>query len=132
MVVIDFNFNKHSEHIEAWLIGHKMNPRLFLETPDSGSIVYDDEGFIAAGFLRHQEACHDLFLDGLIANPESSGKRRYRAIDAVVEHLIQKAKRAGARKILAYSKDAGTLKRSLRHGFQVLPHVMIALNLKGE
>lgn len=128
MEVIPFN-ETHLIHLDEWLKGHKLDSSLIYEIPKIGFIAHESDIFYAAGFIRRLEACDSALLDGLIANPKTFGKARYRAIDLVVQALSKKAKELKLKQLLAYSVDKATIKRSVRHGFKKLQHTVIALNL---
>lgn len=98
------------------------------EMPRIGYMAHVDGNPIAAGFLRYVEGGFAL-LDGLVTNPDSPGEFRNIAIDAVVSRLLKKAKSAGILKVTAYTKDAGTLLRSVNHGFVSVPHTVIIADL---
>lgn len=124
-----FHPETHRQVLCDWFFEYQFNvSKLFEGLPKLGRLVFDEEGAIAAAFLRKMEGNYYL-LDGLIADPKSSGKRRYRALDLAVEAVIREAKRKKCSRILAYSEDTGTLKRSLRHGFYTLPDTLICLAL---
>lgn len=121
MIVVPIQ-KEHVEVIHGWFDFYKI-PR----TPiPSVGFIAEEDGLIAAAFLRKIEGGFGLF-DGLIANPESSGKRRSLALDAVVQRLKEEAARLEITKILAYSSDKAVVRRSLKHGFEMQPDVFIAL-----
>lgn len=105
-----------------------MDPNLIHQLPEFGFIAHENGVHYAAGFLRRIEGSRLAQLDGLIANPLFLNKTRSAALDLIVIALKQKAQGLGLEGILSYTKDRATLKRSVRHGFSVLPHVAIALN----
>lgn len=129
MEVIPFDPNQHFIFLDEWISGHGLDSKLLYEIPKIGFLAKEGDIYCAAGFIRTIEACKLALLDGLIANPKTFGKMRYRAIDLVVEALHQKAKELKLESLLAYSVDKATLKRSVKHGFVKLPHTVIALNL---
>lgn len=128
MNVVKYNKALHGQILDTWFIARGMNS--VIETlPEIGFVASDDTDFIAASFLRRVEGDYCLF-DGLVTNPMLAPFRRHLGIEAVVERLIIEAKELKMRKILAYSIDAGTLKRSVHHGFVHLPHTLIVLDLE--
>lgn len=127
--VIPFEWKDHFFIIKNWLHDHGLGEHILRELPKIGAIAFDSEGPVAACFLRKIESCNYALVDGLISDPKSSGKRRYYALNAVSAYIIGKAKEIGMKQILAYTEDAGTLKRSKGFSFAELPHTMMVLNL---
>lgn len=128
-MIVAFDPVKHGEALKEWLMFYDLPKTHFDEIPEIGFMAEDEDGFIAAGFIRKIENCSLALIDGLIANPESLGKRRYHAIDQVVEKLIEFSKSAGLKQLIGFSVDAGTIKRSIKHGFRGIVHAPIALDL---
>lgn len=114
--------------LKGWLKNYDKTSDLADELPDIGLMVTDEDGKIAAGFLRRVEGGFFL-MDSLIANPESSGKRRYQAIDLLVQGLLAKARELGLKKVLAFTRERAILKRSVKHGFRILDHVVIGISI---
>lgn len=108
----------HSHVIEAWLQSRQMDEKIIHQLPRAGWIVFDGEEPLAAGFLRMMEGGYAM-IDGLISNPPQGlgNRRRSQALDLITERMISEGKILGLKKILAFSGDRATLKRSLRHGF---------------
>lgn len=125
-----FSMEDHGEEFARWLSFYNRPLSFMNQIPCMGFIVEDDEGLIAAAFLRKIEGCGAALFDGLIANPQSSGKRRYFAIDLLSREALRGAKDGGFQSVIAFSVDKGTLKRSIKHGFRRLPHDLITLDLK--
>lgn len=129
MKVHPYERREHFTHLEEWVHGWTLPETVLKEIPKYGFVASEKGIVYAAAFLRLVEKTNTVLLDGLIANPKTSGKARYHALNRVVEACIDKAKFFGSHQILAYSVDVGTLKRSLRFGFQAMPHQMIVLRL---
>lgn len=89
---------------------HYMN-----ELPKLGYVVYEEDAFIAAGFLRKCEGGHAL-LDSYITNPAMPSAIRDKALDMITEKLLKWGDANGLRQIITMSLDENTLKRSQRHG----------------
>jgi len=99
------------------------------ELTRTGFIAFDEQDEpVAAAFLRQIEGGMGLF-DGLISNGHMTADLRDAGLDAVVLALIARARELNITRIMAFSEDEGTLKRSLRHGFVHLKHTTIALKL---
>lgn len=127
MDVLPFKSELHAQIIDTWLVAHGKS-KLSDGLPSIGFIAFLESEPVAASFLRYVEGGYCLF-DGLVSNPSLPPFKRHLAIDAVVTALIKKAKDLNLTKILAYSLDEGTLKRSFGHGFKLLPHRLIVLDL---
>lgn len=131
MEVVEYDKEKHLKHIQDWLVMRDLDMDLSKDIPRIGFVAYGNREPICAGFLRLVESDY-LILDSLITNPHASAQTRNRSIDLVVRELILKAKTLGKLKIIANSVDQNTLERSTKHGFKVMPHTMIALDLRGD
>lgn len=116
--------------IQSWLKENQMEEDLAKDLPSIGYMATDEKGKIAAGFLRRVEGDF-MLLDSLIANPKTSGKRRYQALDLIVDQLIDKAGELKLKQILAFTKERAIIKRSIKHGFQMSDHVVIGRQISG-
>lgn len=130
MNVREFRIVDHISTIRHWLSQRGLSCALADELPELGYIAFERDEPIAAGFIRKVEP-HFAQLDGLITNPMALSADRHAAIDLVVSEIIKKSKELKIRQLLAVSVDEGTLERSKKHGFQKLPHTVIALDLGG-
>lgn len=82
---------------------------------------------VACGFLREQG---DLgFIEGMTTNPDAWSEERNEAMDTVTIHLLNYAKRQGIKRVIGYSLDENIVKRAVRHGFSIQPHVMFSIDL---
>lgn len=112
-----------------WLRTHNAYIPSDAEIPALGYVVYVNARATAMGFIRRVEGGFGQ-LDGLVSNPTSSSEDRHLAIDLLVSQLLDSAKELGITQIMAFSKDAGTLMRSERHGFKKqLEYSVIAVDL---
>lgn len=118
----------HFDIICDWLSARNMDAKLASEPPEIGFIAFDDKTPVCAAFIRRVEGGIGL-LENLVTNPKADSLVRHVAIDLIVERIIEEAKAIKLTGLLAYSEDNGTLKRSIGHGFRVMPHVLITLNL---
>ncbi len=119
------------ETVNKWLEQrdhHKISSK---DVPLIGFIAHHNWEPIAIGFLRLIEGRNAIF-DFIVTNPEALSSYRDLALNLIAEEIIKAAKRRKILRIIAYSVDASTLKRSLRHGFVQLPHTLIALDLKSD
>lgn len=83
---------------------------------------------VAAGFLRRVEGGYGQ-LDTLTSNAQFGAIVRHKGIEKVVESLINEAKDLNLHGIIAFTKDAGVLKRAESIGFHVVEQTIIALPL---
>lgn len=117
------------EVIREWLISRKMNGSLADDIPENGLIAFESESPIAAGFLRKIEASEQIMLDGLISNPKRQGRLSSRALDMIVDGLIEMGRALGFKQLIANTVNSNVLKRSEWHGFQQMPHALIVKGL---
>lgn len=125
MEIVRYHPLNHASLMKTWREAYGLDLKAIDELPEFGLVAFDGELPICAGFLRKVEASKQVFLDSLIANPKTSGKIRYHAIDSLCEALIKEAEERKFESIWAISVDAGTLKRSLKHGFRATPSVVV-------
>lgn len=117
----------HGQILDRWFEARGLTS--VIDTlPECGFVALSEGEFVAASFLRRVEGGYCLF-DGLVTNPILPPFKRHLGIEAVVKELILEAKRLKMHKILAYSLDTGTIKRSMYHGFKKLAHTLIMLDL---
>lgn len=83
---------------------------------------------IAAGFLRRVEGGYGQ-IDCLTSNAHFGSLVRHQGIQKVVNSLINEAKDLKLKGIIAFSKDAGIVKRAEDIGFHVVEQTIIALPL---
>lgn len=84
--------------------------------PRIGIVVYEEDHFIAAGFLRTCEGGYAL-LDSYISDPTMPPSIRDQALDMITKRLVKIGDSTGYRQIITISLDSNTLSRSQRHGF---------------
>lgn len=128
--IIPFRF-KHLEHLIEM---HKAQKYMNLSTidmstlPKVGYIAYLNDQPIAAGFLRRLEP-HFAQIDTLVSNPYFGSQIRHEGVKAVVNELIEEAKRLKLKGIISLTSDLGVLKRAEELNFHVVDQKVIALNL---
>lgn len=120
----------HESILEPWILEHGKSPDSIASLPNIGVLAYDDEIFLAAGFLRRMERTDILMVDSFMVNPKLKGKRRYFALNAVLAELLEIAKGMRASGIIGWTVDSGTFKRTHRFGFKNLPHWGLFHSLK--
>lgn len=119
------------EDVVGWLKERDMTISITEDIPSLGVVAIADTNVkIAAGFLRLTDGNKTAWLEGLTTNPKESSQQRSRAIDLVVEGLIQKARDLGIKNIMAYTVEYSIILRSFAHGFKQCPHVLIGLQLE--
>jgi hypothetical protein len=124
----DFNPVKHVKYIYDWMKLRGMSLKLIDELPEIGTIAIYKELGIAAAFLRKVEPNFAL-IDNLITNPEALAHLRHEAIDECIKSVIEKAKKLKIEKLFAYTIEPTVLERSVKYGFEKLPHTLIGVSL---
>lgn len=130
MDVLIFNPWVDIKFVKSWLKLRDMDESLAEDLPQIGYMAFVGDLPVAAGFLRQVEG-NAAQIDSVITDPKADPKIRNEAIDAIVERLIDFARKDGVKMILSFSIDAHTLERSKKHGFKQLPHTVITLDLQG-
>jgi len=96
--------------------------------PKIGYIAYLGDQPVAAGFLRRLEPCYAQ-LDTLVSSAHFGSNVRHLGVSAVVDALINEAKRLKLEGILALTADRGVLTRAAALGFHVVDQAVIAVVL---
>ena len=107
-----------------WLEAHGLTRDLCNDLPNIGYMAFHDDSPVAVIFLRLVEGRMGI-IDGLCTDPKARPDIRNRAIDLLVERVMERAKELEFKKVIAWSQDAHTLERSLKHGFERMPDSMI-------
>jgi hypothetical protein len=97
--------------------------------PAIGFVALHGELFVAATFVRQVEGGYGQ-LDGIVTNPRALGALRHEAQDLLFQACIEAAKAKGIKGLMGYTVAKSTGERSIRHGFEKLPHTLYVLNLK--
>lgn len=125
-----FDRDVHEAILKGWLMERGLDGDANCsDLPGIGYISFVEDIPIATAFLRRCEGPYAM-LDGLASNPKAESFHRHLGIELVVTQVIECAQHFKLKKLLAYSIDAGTLERSLHHGFKKLPHTLIGLDLE--
>jgi hypothetical protein len=82
---------------------------------------------IACGFLREQGSLG--FIEGFTTNPDATSEERNEAMDDLTTFLLTYAKRRDIKRVIGYSLNENIVKRAVKHGFIIQPHVMFSINL---
>lgn len=114
------------EHLKEWMCGRSMATSPIEEVPRIGFIVWKEGKPIAAAFLRDCEGGIGIF-DSMITDPKSALFTRHLAIEILINKVMIYAKENRVRRLLAFTTDAGILKRSIKHGFKKQSHSVISL-----
>lgn len=129
MEIKQFSFSD-MQHAIKLLTSRQMSIGHAADFPKLGVIVIDNGIPVAMGFLRELESVHNSYiLDSLITNSNVTADIRDKALDDVVVELILLAKLNHISGLIAYTSDNNTVTRAVRHGFEVLPHTVISLDL---
>lgn len=111
-----FNLYEDLEHINAWLIkrGHAEVTRHDL--PEMGYVAWHNGRCVASVFLRRCEGRLGI-IDGLASNPDIQPEIRHVALDALIKHIVEQAKKAKYKYVMGFTTDSNTFNRSIRLGF---------------
>lgn len=129
--IIPYQPGLHRHHIDAWLSHREMSPSLGDDLPAHSYLAVQDEKILGAAGLLKTDG-QDAFLMGLITNPEEEIFLRSEAIDSLTQYIIRKSKCLGFRRLFSWSRNEGVIERSKKHGFEIIPQVMIGLDLRGK
>lgn len=113
--------------ISSWLLDRDMPEALKFDLPKIGWLVsYENEHPIAMGFIRKLEQCHVGLVDGYITNPSIAPKVRDAALNLLTKTIIESAPKWKFEKLLMNTTERHILERASKHGFQILPNIMMA------
>lgn len=94
------------------------------ELPEVGFVVYEEDFFIAAGFLRKCEGGYGM-MDSYITDPKMPPLLRNQALDMITKRLVKAAKSLQMKQVVGFCLDGNTISRSQRHGFVLTEHKVI-------
>jgi len=120
--------HKHISYVEEMLELRDMDKAILKDLPQIGYICFHHAVPIAIGFIRRVEGPY-VMLDSYMTNPMFAPELRNTALDKITESLLYYAKKNNVIKVLAFSLDANTIQRALRHGFVQHSHVFTSLTL---
>lgn len=123
-----FNIHTDLEHVNSWLVLHNMPKVTRHALPELGYVAWHNGDPIGAVFLRRCEG-EVAIVDSLISNPKIQSQIRHIALDALITHIIDQAKKLNLTMILGYTVDASTLARSIRLGFSESPYSIVVMDL---
>jgi hypothetical protein len=115
-------------HVRSWLNDRKLPTPKFEDIPKIGFMCLKDGVPIAAAFLRTCEGKVGWF-DSLVSNPAVALYTRHLAIEALIDKILLTAKENGFNRVIAFSIDDGTIRRSEKRGFIKQKHTVISLVL---
>lgn len=115
----------------SWLETRDMDSALIQELPKIGYIVLDGENPIAAGFLRQCEGYNGI-LDSFISDPTAPAEDRDKAMDLLLNRLINHSKKVGIKLLIGFTVDSFTLSRAKKFGMCATPFTTLVLPLKGD
>lgn len=112
---------------------HASNKAHFAETnktlPKIGYIALLGNEPIACGFVRRLEPVFAQ-IDSLASNGSFGSAIRHAGIKLVVDALLEDCKQLKFQVITCWTNDKGITQRSIDHGFQVIPGIILAKSLK--
>ena len=101
------------------------DPKEVYSLPQIGFLVFEEDKFIGAGFLRKCEGNYGMF-DSYVTDPSVPPKLRDQALEMITKNLLCTAKEVGIKYLIAFSVDDNTITRSQRHGFALTPHKLLS------
>lgn len=131
LIIKKFNPKKELKHLNLWLLARGIPKEKEETLPKCGLVAYKDGMPVATAFLRKCEG-DVAMLEALCTNPCATSSDRHTAIDALVCRIIDIANNSGINKLIAFSIDDGTIKRSLKHGFEQSPFSLIFKDLSAK
>lgn len=111
-----FDLKKHGAFMYSWLILRGAYVPREYEMPEIGFVAIYRKTPVGIMFIRRIEGGSAL-LDGLVTNPDSSSELRHMSIELLTNRCLREAKSLNISNIMAFTSDAGPLKRSAAHGF---------------
>lgn len=123
-----FIHNEDLKIINSWLRKRNLPTVPLRDLPEFGFVSCKDGKEIGMAFLRRCEGGLCIF-DSMITNPKESLFTRHLSIEMLIDKIKEKASELGNHKIIAFSIDNGTIKRSKKHGFKEQKHVVLSLAL---
>jgi hypothetical protein len=108
---------EHYKILFDWWNGHADWSPLPQEClPKTGSIVFDGDTPICAGFLYRSDSAFVMF-EQIISDPKSHHLIRSRALDILIKDILSKTKKGEV--VLTWVKNKRLLERYKAHGFSV-------------
>lgn len=128
MSIVEFDPSLHMESLISILRSRSTYEPTRDEMPEIGFIAFEGSEPIATAFIRRCEGQYAL-VDTLTSNPHSSSSLRHAAQDLLIQRCISEAKHRGIKQLFAFTANKGTLERSIRNGFEQLPHTIVGIDL---
>lgn len=117
MQIVPFNEQDHFNLLNEWLILHEHAPTTIEFLPKLGYVVTIDEKPIAMAFLRLIEGGM-AYAESLVTSKDFSVFTRVKAIDLVVDKLVEVAKFNDFKYLITTTYRPGVVARiTKRHGF---------------
>lgn len=126
-----YSKENHLDHIKFLLLARDMQSDSLDTLPAEGFVAFNEGTPVAAGFLRKCEGGYCL-IDSLISNPNEPSAIRNKALDSISMACVELAKAHKFKHIIAFTVDKNVILRSEKHGFRLLPHSIIGLDLISE
>lgn len=119
-----YPFSKEDETtVDLWCDAYGIPPQ-GSDRPHIGFMSFCTGIPTAAGFLRRAEG--DLgIIEGLIASPESRGRIRSNAVNAVIDEILGAASVHGIKRIMATTSNPAVIERAKKYGFKQSEQVLI-------
>lgn len=119
-------YNRKADGWNILQILKKRELRLSLieELPQIGYVVYEEDHFVAAGFLRKCEGQFGMF-DSYVTNPNMPAVIRNQALEMIMKRLLKTSRELRLKQLVGFSLDANTILRAVNHGFAVTEHKVL-------
>jgi hypothetical protein len=111
--------------IAVWLAKRRLPLSMVDELPELGWVVEERGEAICAGYLRRVEGDGYAIFDSIVSNPDQPGEVRNQALDLLYETALSEADRLGLPRLIGFTVDENTRKRSERHGFTSPDHTLL-------
>lgn len=112
---------RYDHKVDNWNILQILKKRelrlsLVEDLPRVGIVVYEEDFFVAAGFLRQCEGKYAMF-DSYLTNPAMPPAVRNQALEMIMKRLLDQAVKMELKQLIGFSLDENTILRGQRHGF---------------
>lgn len=113
---------KYSEedlpYLVMWASERGLNLPVPAYHPECGAVVIHEGKRICAAFLYRTDG-HFTAIDGIISDPKADPETRSKALDVLIEGLIELSRQCGFPMVSACSNNEKLCKRYEKHGFKV-------------
>ena len=123
VVITPYIKRKHESDLITILFNRGLKADLSDDLPEYAWVALENDEIVALGAIRRIEG-HYVLFDSYITNPLYSPAERDKALDRITSKMIKICMQHGIKKILAFSVEDNIVTRSIKHGFESIPHKM--------